>query len=68
MAVTRTTLDPSEVGKTCLKWNETRYPICWSDNPYTWNDVCLIFELISGGGPDDDVLERYEEWEGYFWR
>lgn len=34
--------------KTCWDWDDGN--ICWSDNPYDWDDVCLVQEVVDGGG------------------
>ena len=47
MVVRTTTTIESEVTDRCLIWDDTE-PICWSNNPYTWDDVCLVIELVTG--------------------
>ena len=34
--------------KTCWDWDDGN--ICWNDNPYDWDDVCLVQEVVDGGG------------------
>lgn len=32
---------------TCLTWDEVDY--LWNDNPFTWDDVCLVIKATDGG-------------------
>ena len=31
--------------KIWLAWNQTQYPINWSSNPYTWEEVAIVIEV-----------------------
>lgn len=44
----------------CLAWDD-RGIWCWDDNPFCWDDACIVLELI-GGGPTE-AMDRYEAWE-----
>lgn len=43
----------------CIAWDDTAN-ICWDDNPFTWDEVCLVLELASGGAVN--TQRAYEEW------
>lgn len=32
--------------KVYLEWEQTGHPIMWQSNPYTWDDVSIISEII----------------------
>ena len=44
------------MSRTPLKWSEGN--IIWGDNPYTWGDVALVEEIISGGS---GVVDRWKK-------
>ena len=35
-----------------ITWNNAN--IIWNDNPYTWDDIALVEEIIKGGRVTDD--------------
>lgn len=48
----------------CYAWNEGK--ICWSDNPFTWNDVCLAIEVKkAAGGKSFDGIDTWDWNQGY---
>jgi len=40
------------MANTPITWNNAN--IIWNDNPYTWDDIALVKEVIKGGRATDD--------------
>ena len=36
--------------KKYLEWDQTEYPIQWDNNPYLWEDVAILLEVLEGVG------------------
>lgn len=45
----------------CLAWDDD-HRIEWNNNPFCWDEVCIVLELI-GGGSAYDAYELYKNWE-----
>lgn len=46
--------------KKYLEWEQTEYQIQWDNNPYTWDDVAVLIEVLDQigiGGP----IEAYKK-------
>ena len=45
--------------KRCYTWDGA--DILWNDNPYTWDDVCLVIKLVGGSGDDPSLYNLTKE-------
>ena len=48
----------TEYKKQYLTWDQTTYPIQWDNNPYTWDEVFILIEIVQaldGGGDFSDI-------------
>ena len=43
---------------TPIKWEDADF--VWSSNPYTWDEVQLVKEIIQGGGDFDEEIYKYD--------
>ena len=43
---------------TKIKWEDADF--IWNNNPYTWDEVQLIIEIISGPGEFDEEIYKYD--------
>ena len=41
--------------KECYTWDAANF--LWNANPYTWDDVCLVTEIVGGGGGVDGQFD-----------
>ena len=49
--------------KKYLTWDQTEYPIQWDNNPYTWDEVFVLIEVletVQGGGGYHDAYKHLE--------
>lgn len=48
--------------KQYLTWEQTTYPIQWDNNPYTWDEVFVLIEVLEGvkGGGHKDYHDAYK--------
>lgn len=48
--------------KKYLTWEQTEYPIQWDNNPYTWDEVFVLIEILEGvqGGGHKDYHDAYK--------
>ncbi len=50
--------------KQYLTWDQTQYPIQWDNNPYTWDEVFVLIEVleqvVSGGHTPHDAYHKLE--------
>lgn len=49
--------------KKYLTWDQTEYPIQWDNNPYTWEEVFVLIEIlesVGGGGGHRDYHDAYK--------
>jgi len=52
--------------KQYLTWEQTQYPIQWDNNPYTWDEVFVLIEVleqIQGGGGYYEPHNAYKHLE-----
>lgn len=47
----------------CYAWNEGK--ICWSSNPFTWNDVCIALEVKKEAGGSTGRIDTWNWNQGY---
>ena len=43
---------------TPIKWEDANFK--WNDNPYTWDEVQLVVEIISAPGEFDEEIYKYD--------
>lgn len=49
--------------KKYLTWEQTEYPIQWDNNPYTWDEVFVLIEVLEGirsGGGNYNPHDAYK--------
>lgn len=48
--------------KQYLTWEQTEHPIQWDDNPYIWEDVFVLIEILEGvrSGGHKDYHDAYK--------
>lgn len=46
--------------KQCLCWDDDAR-VMWNENPFTWDEICLVLELLNGGGDPEDVYDQWDE-------
>tara|TARA_R110001592_G_scaffold241876_5_gene502313 strand:- start:48 stop:359 length:312 start_codon:yes stop_codon:yes gene_type:complete len=42
---------------TPIKWEDANFK--WNNNPYTWDEVQLVIEIISGPGEFDEEIYKF---------
>ena len=45
--------------KKYLEWNQTEYQIQWDNNPYTWDEVFVLLEVVQLLGGSSDFYNIY---------
>jgi hypothetical protein len=46
-----------------LTWSQTEYPIVWSNNPYTWDDVSVVIEVVKAIGGGSGGMTSLHNWQ-----
>jgi len=48
--------------KQYLTWDQVEYPIQWDNNPYTWDEVFILIEVLEGvrSGGHKDYHDAYK--------
>lgn len=47
--------------KIYLTWEQTQYPIQWDQNPYKWEDVFVLLEILEAVGGGHGHLDAYRK-------
>jgi len=50
--------------KQYLTWEQTEYDIQWNNNPYTWDEVFILLEIVEeilGGGVPSEAYQKLEK-------